>query len=123
MSSGELNSPRRRFEFDLSAATAPPAFPKIAEETLPVETRRDPLGAAIAATTDYLLSQQHDDGHWVAELEGDTILESEYILLLAYLGREHSEPAQQAANYILQQQLPAGGGQSTPAGPWRSARR
>ena len=31
---------------------------------------------------------RHADGHWVGELEGDTILESEYILLLAFLGRE-----------------------------------
>ena len=41
-------------------------------------------------TRDWLLDQQHADGYWVAELEGDTILESEYILLLAYLGRHRS---------------------------------
>ena len=29
-----------------------------------------------------LLSQQREDGHWVGELEGDTILESEFVLLL-----------------------------------------
>ena len=95
MSAGELGSPRRRFNFDFPAAKNAPTYPKIAEETLPVETRRDPLGAAIAATTDYLLAQQHDDGYWVGELEGDTILESEYILLLTFLNREQSEQAQQ----------------------------
>ena len=42
---------------------------------------------AIARTRGWLLDQQHADGHWVAELEGDTILESEYILLLAFLGQ------------------------------------
>jgi len=29
---------------------------------------------------DQLLEQQADDGHWCAELEGDTILESEYLI-------------------------------------------
>ncbi|MFQ5734537.1 MAG: hypothetical protein ACE5KM_21590, partial [Planctomycetaceae bacterium] len=52
-----------------------------------------PLSLAIDRTRDYLLGEQHPDGYWVGELEGDTILESEYILLLAWLGREHSETA------------------------------
>ena len=33
-----------------------------------------------------LLRMQRDDGHWVAELQGDTILESEYVLLMTFLG-------------------------------------
>ena len=36
-----------------------------------------------------LLSLQNPDGHWRGELQGDTILESEYILLMAFLGREN----------------------------------
>jgi squalene-hopene/tetraprenyl-beta-curcumene cyclase len=35
-----------------------------------------------------LLDRQRPDGHWVGELEGDSILASEYVLLLAFLGRE-----------------------------------
>ena len=46
-----------------------------------------PLRNAILRTRQWLLSEQHEPGYWVGELEGDTILESEYILLLAYLGR------------------------------------
>ena len=34
-----------------------------------------------------LLARREPDGHWVGELEGDTILESEYVLLLAFLGK------------------------------------
>src|SRR5262249_5005068 len=72
---------------------------------------------AIERTRSWLLGEQHDDGHWVAELEGDTILESEYILLLAFLGR-HTEPiARKAAAYILKQQLPGGGWTIYPGGP------
>src|ERR1700692_3972663 len=56
-----------------------------------------------------LLSRQERDGHWVGELQGDTILESEYVLLMAFLGRERSDVARKAANYLLKQQLPSGG--------------
>jgi squalene-hopene/tetraprenyl-beta-curcumene cyclase len=65
-----------------------------------------------------LLQKQQHDGHWVGELQGDTILESEYILLLAFLGREADDRARKAANYILQQQRPEGGWANYPEGPF-----
>lgn len=77
----------------------------------------DPLRAAIRRTRDFLVNQQHPDGYWVAELEGDTILESEYILLLAYLGQGQSETARLAANYIRKLQRPEGGWAIYPGGP------
>jgi squalene-hopene/tetraprenyl-beta-curcumene cyclase len=64
---------------------------------------------AIANTRQWLLARQHDDGHWVGELEGDSILESEYILLLAYLGRENSDTARRCADYLIEKHLPDGG--------------
>ena len=75
------------------------------------------LRRAVHRTRDWLLGQQHADGYWVGELEGDTILESEYILLLAFLGREQSAQARRAADYILSQQLPEGGWTLFPEGP------
>ena len=51
-----------------------------------------------------LLDLQQPDGHWVGELQGDTILESEYVLLLAFLGREREDRCRKLANYILSQQ-------------------
>jgi len=74
------------------------------------------VGQAIQRTCTWLLDHQHEAGYWCGELEGDTILESEYILLLAWLGREQSEVAKKAANYILQQQLPGGGWAMYPGG-------
>ena len=71
---------------------------------------------AIARTRDWLLAAQHADGHWVAELEGDTILESEYILLLAFLGRHTSQTASKVARYLLEQQLASGGWTTHPGG-------
>ncbi len=86
--------------------------------TDPVTFRRlgPPVRRAIVRTRQWLLGQQHADGFWCAELEGDTILESETILLLAYLGREDSELARQAAAYLVEKQLPDGGWAMYPGG-------
>ncbi|HVU90146.1 MAG TPA: terpene cyclase/mutase family protein [Pirellulales bacterium] len=74
------------------------------------------LREAMSRTQGWLLDQQHPDGHWVAELEGDTILESEYLCVLAYLGRHRTPVARKAAQYILSRQLPCGGWTLYPGG-------
>jgi squalene-hopene/tetraprenyl-beta-curcumene cyclase len=74
------------------------------------------LQTAIHRTCRWLLDRQHADGYWCGELEGDTILESEYILLLAWLGRENSPVAQKAARYIVEKQLSGGGWAQYPGG-------
>jgi squalene-hopene/tetraprenyl-beta-curcumene cyclase len=63
-----------------------------------------------------LLGQQKGDGHWCGELQGDTILESEYVLLMAFLGRE-GEACRKAARYLLSQQTASGGWANYPGGP------
>ena len=75
------------------------------------------LRQAVERTRDRLLGLQQPDGHWCAELQGDTILESEYILLLAFLGQGQSQRAKEAAAYMLDQQGPAGGWAMFPGGP------
>ncbi len=82
-----------------------------------VERSPNPLRRAILHARQWLLNDQQPDGHWVGELEGDTILESEYILLLAWLGREKSEVAAKAARHILDLQLAGGGWAMYPGGP------
>jgi squalene-hopene/tetraprenyl-beta-curcumene cyclase len=82
-----------------------------------VGVRSSPLQRAIERARCCLLDMQQADGHWVGELQGDTILESEYILLMAFLGREDEEVCRKAANYILQQQMPEGGWNNYPGGP------
>ena len=77
----------------------------------------DGVDRALAASTDWFLKRQHADGHWCGELEGDTILESEYILLLAWLGHERGSTARKAASYILTKQNEAGGWSLYPDGP------
>jgi squalene-hopene/tetraprenyl-beta-curcumene cyclase len=75
------------------------------------------LTSAIERSRDRLLKLQRPDGHWVGELQGDTILESEWMLLLAFLGREKDDRFGKAANYLLQQQTPEGGWSNYPGGP------
>jgi squalene-hopene/tetraprenyl-beta-curcumene cyclase len=75
------------------------------------------LQAAIERTRHCLLHRQKPDGHWVGELQGDTILESEYIILMAFLGREGDEKVAKAARYILTQQMADGGWNNYPDGP------
>jgi squalene-hopene/tetraprenyl-beta-curcumene cyclase len=64
-----------------------------------------------------LLARQQPDGHWVGELEGDTILESEFVLLLAFLGKLDDPRIKLAANYLLKHQQPGGGWANYTDGP------
>ncbi len=75
------------------------------------------LYAGIRRARRHLIGLQQADGHWVGELQGDTILESEYILLMAYLGREGDERVGKAARYILDHQQADGGWNNYPGGP------
>ena len=75
-----------------------------------------PVRRAIGRTRAWLLGQQHGDGSWCAELEGDSILASETILLLAFLGREGSDLAGRLAKRLVEKQLPDGGWAMFPGG-------
>ncbi|MDB5353348.1 MAG: squalene-hopene cyclase [Planctomycetota bacterium] len=77
----------------------------------------DVLERALTRCQDQLLSIQHADGYWCGELEGDSILESEYILLMAFLGRERDDVCIKAAKYLHEHQLPDGGWTMYPGGP------
>ncbi|GAC1449221.1 MAG: squalene--hopene cyclase [Isosphaeraceae bacterium] len=77
----------------------------------------DSEDSSINATRRWLLERQHADGHWVGELEGDTILESEYVLLMAFLGRESEPVCVKACLSIRDLQNPEGGWSIYPGGP------
>jgi squalene-hopene/tetraprenyl-beta-curcumene cyclase len=77
----------------------------------------DDLDRGVNLTESWLLDSQHPDGYWVGELEGDTILESEFVLLMAYLGRERDEVCVKACKYLHQKQEPCGGWAIYPGGP------
>jgi squalene-hopene/tetraprenyl-beta-curcumene cyclase len=75
------------------------------------------LASAVEEVQGWLLAAQHPDGHWCGELEGDTILETEYVLLLHFLGRLEDPRVAKAARYVRRQQLPEGGWAIYPGGP------
>ena len=104
MSSGQLSFGHNRIEGTLTSD----------QSAGPVDPR---LQSGIERSRDYLLNLQSPEGFWCAELQGDTILESEYILLLAFLGQGQSERAKEAAAYMLDQQGPHGGWSMFPGGP------
>ena len=76
--------------------------PRVDSQT--AESLQSQARVAAQRTEDWLLARQQADGHWCAELQGDTILESEYILLMAWLGRLDDPTVQEAARYLLAQQ-------------------
>ena len=67
------------------------------------------LRRGIASTRQFFINHQHPDGYWVAELEGDALLQSETIMLLAFLGEEESPLARECAQHLLDTQLEDGG--------------
>jgi squalene-hopene/tetraprenyl-beta-curcumene cyclase len=87
-----------------------PEFPAV------IDSLGTPVRRAIHQTRQWLLAAQQADGSWCAELEGDTILESETILLLTFLGHEDSEDARRLAAYLVEKQLPEGGWAMYPGG-------
>jgi squalene-hopene/tetraprenyl-beta-curcumene cyclase len=76
-----------------------------------------PIDAAMEAVRDYLLALQAEDGHWCGELEGDTILESEYVLLMHALGRGDAPRVGKACEYLRRKQLASGGWTHYAGGP------
>ncbi len=75
------------------------------------------VGAAVTAARKFLFSQQHEEGYWCGELEADTTLESDYILLHTLLGTGNQERFQKCANWILRHQNEDGGWSIYAAGP------
>jgi len=67
-----------------------------------------------------LLSRQHEDGHWCAELEGDSILQSEYLLMVWILGLEEepwfADRIPGIAQTLREQQLESGAWAQYPGG-------
>jgi squalene-hopene/tetraprenyl-beta-curcumene cyclase len=81
----------------------------------------DDLGSRVAVAVDaarkFLFSQQHEEGYWCGELEADTTLESDYILLHTLLGTGNAVRVEKAARYILKHQNEDGGWSIYVSGP------
>jgi len=78
--------------------------------------RDSSIEEVLQAARGWLLETQAHDGSWCGYLEGDSILESEYLLLQVYLGREGSEACQRLAAGLAAQQQSHGGWSQYPGG-------
>jgi squalene-hopene/tetraprenyl-beta-curcumene cyclase len=63
----------------------------------------------VQRATKWLLSRQHEDGHWVFELEADATIPAEYILLQHYLDTIDVALEQRIARYLRATQAGHGG--------------
>ena len=87
--------------------------PKAEEIETHVAVRTHPreitVDLAIERACSFLMSSQHEDGYWIAELEADTTLESDYIAYLHVIRNFDSSRVAKLARYVRQRQLPDGG--------------
>jgi len=68
------------------------------------------LKQAISRAVDHLLSLQCNTGYWAFDLEADTTIPSEYVMLQRFLGRKTDQGlSDRLARYIRRRQLPDGG--------------
>ncbi len=77
----------------------------------------DRLNIAWQKARDALLRVQNQQGYWVGELQGDSILESEYLLLKFILAQENDPDLPKIANYLRTLQNAEGGWSLFPGGP------
>ncbi len=85
---GEPSTPPRTMA---TATAVGPTFPRTTEH-------------ALDRAVEQLFAQQVPEGHWCAELEGDSILQSEYILLKFIIEHEDDPRLPKIANYLRSQQ-------------------
>jgi squalene-hopene/tetraprenyl-beta-curcumene cyclase len=89
--------------------TSPPKFSPPQLRLGRIDDLASRVAAAIDAARQNLFSRQDERGYWCGELEADTTLESDYILLHTLLGTGKQERFQKCCNYILQHQNEDGG--------------
>ena len=67
------------------------------------------LDAVIKSAKNKLLEQQHENGHWVYELEADCTIPAEYILMNHFTGEIDNKTEEKIAEYLRDQQNEEGG--------------
>ena len=65
---------------------------------------KDAVDRAIRLGQDYFRRNQAPEGYWCGQLESNTTMEAEYLMLSQFLGRVDRERWRKLANYILSKQ-------------------
>ena len=98
-------------------SSQPPVFRTLTEpHPAPVAPAEAAVAASLQRAKTALLAKQHPAGYWVGELQGDSILESEYILLMFILRQENDPQLIPIARYLRSLQQADGGWAMYPAG-------
>ena len=88
----------------------PTADPSIRRAVGPSVGHSESIDEAIRRSKSWLLQRQHpEQGFWVAELEADSTLTSEYLMLRRFLGLVDPERERKAVRYLQATQLADGG--------------
>jgi squalene-hopene/tetraprenyl-beta-curcumene cyclase len=82
-----------------------------------IDAGLDQVENSVARARDFLFSQQHADGYWCGELEADTTLESDYIMVHTLLGTGDERKMKRAVQEILRKQNEDGGWSIFAGGP------
>jgi squalene-hopene/tetraprenyl-beta-curcumene cyclase len=100
-------TPSLRLVSDKSTATVDPITRRTPNQA---GGQLDAIDDAVRRSQAWFLARQHaTDGYWVAELEADTTLTSEYLMLRRFLDRVDPERERKAVRYLRAAQLPDGG--------------
>src|SRR5271167_2731316 len=91
--------------------------PTVTEDAEAQAEVSETLENALTRGRDALLRLQNEKGYWVGELQGDSILESEYILLKFIVEQEADPDLVKITNYLRNLQNPDGGWSLFPGGP------
>ncbi len=98
----------------------------VKDASLPVERapERDALSRTrdtkkvVDRARDWMLARQdQEEGFWVAELQADTTLTSDYVMLRAFLGALDERIKRKAVRHLEMEQLPDGGWNTYAGGP------
>ena len=130
LSGGLLENVPPSFRFEKDKVT-PPALKLVSRNlhpAVPVEPTpmnrvahhglMDSLELSLKKGEKGLLSRQHgQEGYWVEELEADTTLTSEYVMLRRFLDLVDGDRERRAVQYLIESQLPDGGWPIFSAGP------
>src|SRR6202142_3061329 len=90
-----------------------PAIPRFGR----IDAGLDQVESSIVRARDFLFSQQHPDGYWCGELEADTTLESDYIMVHTLLGAGDERRMKRSVTEILRKQNEDGGWSIFAGGP------
>ncbi len=86
-----------------------PAIAAIEQDNVVTPLKPYSLNDSIQAAEHALLRQQQADGHWVYELEADSTIPAEYILMNHFMGEIEDELEHRIACYLREKQTGEGG--------------